>query len=421
MQSRWARREVDARDKGLRRADFTRVSKTGFTGSEINTMGLTGVGHLGCHLAMLTFPTAAISIAREEGLPLENVLGWSFFGYLLFGLGALPVGYLADKLQAKWIVRAGVLGIGPTMMLVALFPPGPLLALPLAAVGAFASLYHPSGLSLITRTIDMRGTALGINGLLGNVGIAGAPFFTSLAAQQWGWQGAYLAIGASLLGLGVIVSTLPITEPQSGKPARIDEQHHSATKLKLFLILIMAMMMGGLTYRAATVAQPAYFAEKVSFLGYGAATSLVFTFGSLGQIVGGRVADRYDLRVLYLLFHGLTVPLALCMAAISGAALFSVSGIFLFFSFGMQPIENSLVARLTPDRWRSTAYGIKFTVVFALGSLSVGAVKVIIEHFSIAAVYLALSITTFLTFAFASALYFSSSGSRFLNRIAAES
>ncbi len=392
-----------------------------FRRSEINTIGLTGVGHLGCHLAMLTFPTAAISIAREEGLPLENVLGWSFLGYLLFGLGALPVGYLADRLKAKWIIRIGVLGIGPAMMLVALFPPGPLLALPLAAVGAFASLYHPSGLSLITRTIELRGTALGINGLFGNIGIAGAPFFTALAASQWGWQGAYLALGATLLALGATVCALPISEPESLSVTKADEQHHSSARLRLFLILIMAMMMGGLTYRATTVAQPAYFAEKVNFIGYGAATSLVFAFGSLGQIVGGRVADRYDLRVFYLLFHGLTVPLALCMSAISGLALFSVSGVFLFFSFGMQPIENSLVARLTPDRWRSTAYGIKFTVVFALGSLAVGAVKTIIEHFSISAVFLAVSATALLTFAFAAILCFNSSGSKFLNHAATES
>lgn len=397
------------------------MGKPAFTGSEINIMGLTGVGHLSCHLAMLTFPTVAISIASEESLPIESVLGWSFLGYLLFGLGALPVGYLTDKLSAKWIVRVGVLGIGPAMMLVSLFPPGPLLAIPLAIVGLFASLYHPSGLGLITRTINLQGTALGINGLLGNIGIAGAPLLAALATHQWGWKGAYLAIGSFLLGLGILVSTLPIKETASSQSPKLNEQNYPPIRLKLFLILLMAMMMGGLTYRAATVAYPAYFAEKINFLGYGMATSLVFAFGSLGQIIGGRVADRYDLRLLYLLFHAFTVPLVLCMAVISGAVLFSISGIFLFFSFGMQPIENSLVARLTPARWRSTAYGIKFTVVFALGSFAVGAVKVIIENYSVSTVFLAMGATTFLTFAFALALYFYPSLNSFLNRTVASS
>jgi hypothetical protein len=37
----------------------------------------------------------------------------------------------------------------------------------------------------------------------------------------------------------------------------------------------------------------------------------------------------------------------------------------------MQPVENSLVAMLTPAQWRSVSYGIKFTLVFGAGSLAV--------------------------------------------------
>jgi hypothetical protein len=37
----------------------------------------------------------------------------------------------------------------------------------------------------------------------------------------------------------------------------------------------------------------------------------------------------------------------------------------------MQPVENSLVAMLTPAQWRSVSYGVKFTLVFGAGSLAV--------------------------------------------------
>jgi hypothetical protein len=47
------------------------------------------------------------------------------------------------------------------------------------------------------------------------------------------------------------------------------------------------------------------------------------------------------------------------------------AGGFVLFSLGMQPIENSLVAVLTPPQWRSVSYGIKFTLVFGAGSLAV--------------------------------------------------
>ena len=386
-----------------------------FSRNERNTLQLTGVGHLGCHFAMLAFPTAAISLAREEGLPIETVLGWSFWGFFLFGIGALPVGILTDRSSAKWVVRTGVLGIGPAMMLVSLAEPGTMLVLALALIGVFASLYHPSGLSLITRTMRRRGTALGINGILGNIGIAGAPALTQLVANTWGWRTAYLSMGLLLLFLGLAVSFQKIEEPKSGEDSRDEHHHEPSERLKLFLILMVAMTMAGLTYRAITVAQPAYFAEQVHFIGYGTATSLVFFIGTFGQYVGGRLADRYDLRILYLLFHGFSFPFLLGMAILSGFSLLGISAVFLFFILGMQPIENSLVARFTPDRWRSTGYGLKFTVTFAIGSLSVWGVKGIIAYASISAVYLAVSVTVFLTVLAASAILFASQGRSVMN------
>ena len=386
-----------------------------FSRSELNTLQLTGVGHFGCHFAMLVFPTAAVSLAHETGVPIAKVLGWSFWGFFLFGLGALPVGLLTDRTRAKWVVRAGVLGIGPAMMLVSLADPGLSLVFALALVGVFASLYHPSGLSLISRTVRLRGTALGINGIMGNLGIAGAPVLTAWLANEWGWRNAYLALGALLLLLGLAVSLRKIEEPRAGEVSRDEHQHLPSERLRLFLILMLAMTMAGLSYRAVTVAQPAYFEEQVKLISYGAATSLVYLVGTLGQYIGGRLADRYDLRVVYLLFHVISLPFILWTAAASGSLLLGVSAVFLFFGLGMQPIENSLVARFTPDRWRSTGYGLKFTVTFSIGALSVWGVERIIEHSSISTVFLAVGITVSLTILFAALILFASRGQSVTN------
>ena len=89
-----------------------------FTPNEKNTLRLTAVGHFGAHFAMLIYPTAAVAIARQEGIPLDVVLGWSFFGYLVFGLGGVPVGLLTDHFHARWVVRIGVVGLGGALMAV---------------------------------------------------------------------------------------------------------------------------------------------------------------------------------------------------------------------------------------------------------------------------------------------------------------
>jgi len=43
----------------------------------------------------------------------------------------------------------------------------------------------------------------------------------------------------------------------------------------------------------------------------------------------------------------------------------------------MQPIENSLVARFTPERWRSTSHGVKFVLNFGVGATAVYAVTAV--------------------------------------------
>jgi MFS family permease len=69
--------------------------------NERNVLLLTGVGHFTTHFFELMFPTLAVALARQTELPLDEVLTWSFAGYLLFGLGGLPFGMLADRIGSR--------------------------------------------------------------------------------------------------------------------------------------------------------------------------------------------------------------------------------------------------------------------------------------------------------------------------------
>ena len=158
-----------------------------FSRNEKHVLQLTAVGHFGAHFAMLIFPTVAVVMAAEEGLALETVLGWSFAGFMLFGAGGLPVGYLADHLRAVWVVRVGVIGLGLAVMAVSMADPGPALALSLALVGVFASLYHPAGLGLISRTVAARGEAGAVVALDPQAGSA-QRLAQAIERFQWRWR-----------------------------------------------------------------------------------------------------------------------------------------------------------------------------------------------------------------------------------------
>jgi len=231
-------------------------------------------------------------------------------------------------------------------------------------------------MGLITRTVSARGRALGVNGIFGNVGIALTPLVTEHVARAFGWRAALLASGGVLLAVTALCASLRIEEPAPQPRAPGDVRSSAGGPAVVALgVLAVCAMLGGISYRGNTLAQPAYFAERVTIVDFGLATSLVYLVGIVGQYAGGAVADRFPLRWGYLAFHAASLPALLLIGATWNVPLLGVAAIFVFFSLGMQPIENSLFAHLTPDRWRSTGYGLKFILTFGVGSLGVWLVQ----------------------------------------------
>jgi len=354
---------------------------------------LTGVAHTATHYAELTYPTLAVMLARDSGTPLEHVLAWSFPGYLLFGFGALPAGFLADRFGRRRIVLLSLAGMGLSLVLAGFSRPGPQLVACLALLGLAASLYHPAGMGLISRAVAARGRGLGINGIFGSVGIAITPIVTAALATTFGWQAAFGLGGAVLLTLAFLSTWIPVDETTGAQSAtgQRDAASGAAAAGSSFALLCLAAMLAGISYRGNTLALPPYLAERVSFVGYGTATSLAFVLGIVGQYCGGLVADRHDLRWSYFVFHLASLPVLLMMATATNLPLLALAGIFTFFSLGMQPIENSLFAALTPERWRSTGYGVKFIFTFGVGSVAVWLVAWVEPAYGLSRVYLALA------------------------------
>ncbi|HZP40843.1 MAG TPA: MFS transporter [Candidatus Binatia bacterium] len=361
-----------------------------FSASERHVLALTGVAHAATHFAELVYPTLAVVLARDTGIPLEHVLGWSFAGYLLFGLGALPAGYLADRLGERRLVLGGLVGMGLAAGAAGASRPGAPLAAALAVLGLAASVYHPAGMALISRAVRARGRALGVNGIFGSLGIAGTPVVTAVVAQRFGWQATFLGSGVVLLAFAAVLARLPIAARSA--PAAAARAPAIRTTTAAAAALNLAAVFSGIVYRAGTIAQPAYFAERVAVVGFGAATTLAYLMGVLGQWVGGLVADHRDLRWSYFAFHLATVPALLVMSRTHGATLLVAAAVFTFAGLGMQPIENSLFAHFTPARWRSTGFGVKFVLSSGVGSLGVWLVRAVREAWGMAAVFQVLAV-----------------------------
>jgi len=365
----------------------------GFSPNEKRIVHFTGFAHAATHYVELIYPTLAVGlVAQMPGVAsIEEALSWSFGSYLLFGLGALPAGIAADRWGGRRVILVGLCVAGLSACLAAGTEPGWELALALCGIGAGASLYHPAGTGLLSRAVASRGRALGINGVYGNVGIALSPLLTSLLVESVGWRDTFALTGGMILLATLAFSRVKIVEPGRAELPEPSEAEAdgagSSGAILAFVLLCATATLGGFAYRGNTVAQPALFAQDISFMGYGLAASIAMLLGTLGQYAGGRIADRMDLRVAYLAYHAASLPALVIIASVTEWPLLVASSIYAFFALGMQPIENSLFAVLTPERWRSTAYGLKFVLTFGIGSSAVWMVRSVAEHSGWHAVY----------------------------------
>ena len=383
----------------------------GLSTMEKRVLILTCPVHFLTHMMILVFPAATIPITRSLGMPLEDVVKLSFLMYLIYGIGALPAGYLTDRWQARKLLFFGAYAMGAGLVFAGLFPTAQKIPWALALVGVGASIYHPAGMALISHTVKKRGFALAINGVFGNLGIAAAPLVTGVLTWLFSWQAAFVILGAVAMVIGFLLTFIRVDE--TPHPHHKDAAGKDGEYAKYFLILCVALIAGGLAYRGNTVLLPAYLELKTTFFAdllgslsslktQGTATlaatiltSLVFVVAIFGQLFGGRLADRHDLRYAYLAVQAGAVPFLLAMAFTSNYLLVVCAAVYAFFSLGMQPIENSLVAALTPAKWRSTGFAIKFMLTFGVGATVVYLVGMVKTRFSLEAVYVFLAAIAF--------------------------
>lgn len=374
------------------------------TSEERKIIMITCYGHFMSHFNMLFFPALVLPLAHFYQTDLSDVLSRSFWMYCFFGITALPWGIAADrwgsrKLMMIFHIGAGMCCIGAGIWMENIL----FMSAWIAGIGVFSGIYHPSGLGWISRSVTRISFGMAINGIFGNLGLAVAPLISGLINWKFGIKAMFFFAGVlNFIGILLLIILPVLSESKQSKSTDFDRKK----MITPFLILLSAMMLGGVAYRASTIILPAYFELKNQaifdfFIQFfkGISPNLIatisvssaFVAGMIGQYTGGRVAEHYDLRRCYLIFHLITIPLAIIMTFVSNLFLIVITMIFFFFMLGMQPIENTLVAKLSPPHFLHSAYGTKFILTFGVGSLSVKMVAAIERYMEMSSVFLIVS------------------------------
>ena len=261
------------------------------------------------------------------------------------------------------------------------FVSGPIgIAVALAAIGFFSSIYHPVGTAWIVANAKSRGKALGINGVFGTAGIAATPLLAGALTALLGWRFAFIVPGSIILLTGIAFMFF-MRKMSSREKLKYEISDNDVTRAQAFRglsILGFTVLCVGLLAQATTIGMPKIFAvqapdvvQSAGLIGAGGLASIALAIGAVGQLAGGWLADRYRLTIIYPLIYAVMVPVALLAGSLSNLPLVGAAGAVMFLITASLPTENSLVARYCPVEWRSSAYGAKFVLGLGVSSLAI--------------------------------------------------
>src|SRR4051812_4925542 len=342
------------------------------------------LGHLLDHLVMLVFPTVVIALAREWNRPYSEMLPLALGGFVAFGAFAIPAGWLADHWSRYRMMAVFFFGIGGSLFLTGFATTPWQIGAGLTLVGMFAAIYHPVGIAMLVAAPAKLGSALGWNGLWGNLGLAAAALISGALMDVYGWRAAFFVPGVICLAAGIGFLAMVADPGPVKKGARSIGLHiDRRTMTRIFTILLVATACGGIIFNSTTVAMPKVFDERLreltqSNFGVGALVAFVYTLAAFAQVAMGAMIDRFELRRLMIGIALVQIPLLALAANLQGWAMLAAALAMMLAVFGQIPLNDAIVGKYCADEYRARVLAVRY--VISLGVASVGVPLIAVLH-----------------------------------------
>jgi len=337
---------------------------------------------------LLTMIMASLDVSKTEiGLV-------SMIASFIYGAGALVGGPLGDKIgEAKTItICLAFSGLSTFIMLAAgLTGSIYVYAFALVLMAVWASLYHPTANSLISKTFKGRvSEAMGLHGVGGTLGVVLIPTIAWFLGVTFGWPWAFVTFGVLCVLLALFfVKNFGKSKNRNTSGGTIID----ALKIRELWILLIFNVAIGLFMKGVELYFPTYLQDN-KLIGFGltkeergmwasVAYTLVLAVGVPAQWIGGKAADKIgSKKVLIATSTGVCLSLLSILLfpfPIIGIALFIVLYGLSFYAH--QPALNSLTGFCCPQNQRGAVYGIFFFTSFGIGSLSQSIAGYIADHY----------------------------------------
>ena len=369
------------------------------------TQWLLNIGHAIDHMFLLIFATAVTTIAHEFGVARwEDLMPYSVAAFFFFGVGSLPSGKLGDQWGRRRMMLVFFFGMGGAALLVSATQTPLQMALALALLGCFASIYHPVGIPMLVQGAPRPGWTIGINGLVGNLGVAVAAVATGFLVKYFGWRMAFAVPGALCLLFGVAFALLATREQAAPakKKSATTVAPADVSMARLFPVMTIAATSGSLLFNFSTNSNHELLSDRLQALlqdpaQIGLLLAAIYAVASFTQLLVGHLIDRVALKSLYVsIIAAQAVLLGLSMV-LDGWAFYAVQFLFMATIFGAIPFTDAMIVRFVDDSLRSRVSGMRLAVSLGASSLAVWLIGPVVKQAGFTALLGVMAATSVIT------------------------
>ncbi len=367
--------------------------------------------HILTHMVTVLYATAVLHLPTEFGMSYGEMLGFASLGLILYGVAALPAGWLGDRWSQVGMIVVFFVGVGLATIAVGMAQTSTQLYLGLSLIGLFAAIYHPVGLAMVVEGREKTGVPLAVNGIFGNMGVASAALLTGILLDFSGWRSAFYMPGLFSIGIGLLYwhfSYFTLNKHPLNSTAAKQQKSNStvlpkALLKRIFIIILWVSAFGGLIFQSTTFALPKIFEERISDIAgtttlIGFYTFLVFAIAAFAQLVVGYFLDHYPLRRIFSWITFLQCILFVAMTELSGIPALLGAIAFMLLVFGEIPITDVLIGRVVKNEWRSRAYALTYLINFSVSAAAIHLVANIHSHLGFDRLFILLAVFALLMF-----------------------
>jgi MFS family permease len=344
------------------------------------SIGFLNWAHAMDHYVLLIYPTVVIGLEAVYARTYGELIALSTAAFISFGVFSLPAGWLGDHWSRRNMMAVFWFGCGGSLFAAGFAPNLVTLAVALGALGMFAAIYHPVGMSMLIEASKARGRTLAFNGVCGNMGVALAAGITALIASTLGWRMAFLVPGVVCIVTGLVYLWME-KEDITGRSARKinpDVRLGRTATFIVFGLFVIIALGAGLAFNVITVALPKLIDERVgqgiSLVAVGGIATAVFVVGGIAQLAVGRLVERIAPHLLFVLVTLILFTGAAWAVVATGPTLLVALALAMAGVYGQVTVNDIVLARYTADAWRGRVYAVRYFLVFITAGVAVASI-----------------------------------------------